>query len=98
MGRDVMLHRVIPEGGRRQTVVACPSCTSPTALWLRVQTAAEFREQTGAVDVTASLLPPGHRSAAMRQAAEIAARDVVSPWVQCGCGYDGLYQFGGGMP
>lgn len=85
--------------GRRQQVSPCPRCQTLVGLWLKVMDREEFDRVNPTVDMTAALSPPQERAQAMARSADLAEYRVAAPWVCClACGYDGMYQFGGGLP
>lgn len=90
------LTRVAPEG--RQSIVRCPRCHRQVALWLNLMEGEEakaWRESEGYVDITAAIVEPKDRLAAMNRSAEVANMASMVPWIQCvACGYDGKYTFG----
>lgn len=95
------MHRITNDTGR-QLLVPCPRCQTRVGLWMRIVDAdemAKLNELNGVVDVTAALAEPADRLRAMERQAEAEVSVHACPWIQClSCGYDGLYQFGGGIP
>lgn len=83
--------------GRRQVVVPCPRCGTPMGMWLNLLDG-EDRDRLLAryVDITAAMSPPEDRQATMGLAADTAEKAWAVPWVDCSCGYSGIYTYGGG--
>jgi hypothetical protein len=75
----------------------CPGCSLPRALVLLVLDPDERRAwdaEHGVVNITAAVLPPEQRAAAMKTTAELADHSYAMPVITCvTCGYDGLYVF-----
>ena len=89
------MRRVTETNSPRQVVVACPSCRRGVGLWLCLQPPGEYQRDHSTVDLTASLLEPSERAAAMRRSVEMAEKSTLTPWVTClACGYDDHYFFG----
>lgn len=88
----------VTTGGKQQETVACPGCGRPAGLWLNLldpDESAKYRASHALADVTASLVEPKDRLAAMNRAADNEGKSMLVPWVAClSCGHDDHYVFG----
>lgn len=90
--------QVIRDDAGRPVLCPCPGCALPRVLVLLVLDAEERRHwdaKHGIVDITAAVLPPDQRAAAMKRTAEHAGHGMAVGVISCvTCGYDGMYTFG----